>query len=195
MIYFVHILFRQDMLLEDLGSTWFRNHSTLGLPEPDNHHSHFKPDYILLQIGYSACYLPYNTTTHTNEDMISKTEKTIPQFMTSLKEIMSTSLTEDGSNSTLILSLPGRSYLKDYRANTCTWRMNRILAYHAHMNGFIVIEREEIEHRLVFKSEHSNHPFLEVKIGGLDTPAPQIIATTFLSLIACLQSNISFVLV
>ena len=35
----------------------------------------------------------------------------------------------------------------------CTWRFNRRMAIEAHKFGFAVFEREEVERRLLFKSD------------------------------------------
>lgn len=75
----------------------------------------------------------------------------------------------------------------DPRIDACSWRFNRLLAKAAHTQGFVVLEREEIERRLQFKSEH-NPVFKSMKPGlHLENPSPQIIATSLLSLISCLR--------
>ncbi len=71
----------------------------------------------------------------------------------------------------------------DPRANRCQWRLNRIAAHHAHLNGFPVFEREEIEHRLLFKSEFSPyHKPVNPHI-HLDIPGPQIVSTALLAMV------------
>lgn len=57
---------------------------------------------------------------------------------------------------TVILQTAGRIGNSDPLADYCSWRFNRILAYEAHRMGFVVLEREELERRLQFKSEY--HP-------------------------------------
>ena len=73
--------------------------------------------------------------------------------------------------------------------NECSWRFNRILTHEAHKQGFAVLEREEIERRLLFKAEHYI-PTRNMKPNlHLETPAPNIIATALLTLISCLKKN------
>lgn len=65
--------------------------------------------------------------------------------------------------------------------------MNRIAAHQAHLNGFPVLEREEIEHRLLFKSEFTPyHKNINTHI-HLDIPGPQIVST---ALLAMVNSNV-----
>ena len=78
--------------------------------------------------------------------------------------------------------------------NMCTWRFNRIAAIEAHKQGFAVLEREEIERRLLFKSEgFENYRPLQPKL-HLEMPAPAIVATSMLGLISCLVKNETFLM-
>ena len=71
----------------------------------------------------------------------------------------------------------------------CIFRFNRIMAKEAHDAGFPVFEREEIERRLLFRSEHFED-FRTIKPHlHLDAPAPAIVATSLLSLISCLKGG------
>ena len=79
--------------------------------------------------------------------------------------------------------------MNDFKIDRCSWIFNRVLAYEAHKAGFVVFEREEIERRLLFKSEHygdyrTMHPKLH-----LESPAANIVATSLLTLITCLTKN------
>ena len=76
-----------------------------------------------------------------------------------------------------------------YLTADCIWRFNRMVAQEAHKQGFVVFEREEIERRLLFKSEHYD-PTKVLKFAlHLENPAPNIIATSLLTLISCLRKN------
>ena len=83
----------------------------------------------------------------------------------------------------------GRTGNDEYLQDECIWRFNRILTHEAHKQGFAVLEREEIERRLLFKAEHYI-PTRNMKPNlHLETPAPNIIATALLTLISCLKKN------
>ena len=73
--------------------------------------------------------------------------------------------------------------------NECQWRYNRILAHEAHKHGFVVLEREEIERRLLYKSEHYIPVRTMKPILHLENPSANIIATSLLVLISCLRKN------
>ena len=61
-----------------------------------------------------------------------------------------------GSKTTVVIQTAGRIGNSDPHGDACSWRFNRILAYEAHRRGFAVLEREELERRLQYKSEY--HP-------------------------------------
>eukprot|EP01035_Chromulina_nebulosa_P019649 gene19649-25563_t len=70
----------------------------------------------------------------------------------------------------------------------CIVTMNRITSDLAHDFGFAVLDRGEIERRLMYKSIHSKRPFLTPDT-HLSPPAQNIIATCLLKLIDCLNST------
>lgn len=89
----------------------------------------------------------------------------------------------------VIFQLPGRAGGSDAREDHCSREFNRILAKEAHKGGFVVIEREELERRLLYKSEFIAD-FRSIKPNlHLESPAPNIVATSLLGLIGCLQRN------
>jgi hypothetical protein len=55
--------------------------------------------------------------------------------------------------------------------------------------GFAVFEREEIERRMLYKSEY-NPKYRPLKfILHLEAPAPNIVSTSLLAMISCLTKN------
>jgi hypothetical protein len=90
---------------------------------------------------------------------------------------------------TVIIQLPGRSGGSDNRIDGCSRRFNRISAREAHLQGFTVFEREEIERRLLFKSEYyPDHRSIKPLL-HLENPSPNIVGTSLLGLITCLARN------
>jgi hypothetical protein len=93
------------------------------------------------------------------------------------------------SKTMVIIQLPGRIGNSNSQNDHCTWSFNRYLANEAHKKNFAVLEREEIERRLLFKSEYyKEHRFIKQNL-HLEAPAPQIVATSLLGLISCLYKN------
>lgn len=128
-----------------------------------------------------------------NEELVKEQEGKIPPLMQAIKEAV-TRRSQGGSTNattTVIISTASRFINGDPRQGFCMWRLNRVIAHEAHLKGFTVFEREELEHRLFFKSEHSppDIQLTPVKNSLLAAPAPQILATTLLNLVSCLSIN------
>ena len=94
-------------------------------------------------------------------------------------------------NTTVIISLSSRSLLDKWEADYCTWKLNRMIAYEAHVLGMIVLEREEIETRLLFRTERLPDSPKTAK-SLLSFPGSQIIASSLVSLVNCLEQNTVF---
>jgi hypothetical protein len=73
--------------------------------------------------------------------------------------------------------------------DTCSWRFNRFLAHGAHAEGFTVFEREELEHRILSKSEYFKSEGSVVPAQILEKPAPQIVGSALMTLISCLKKK------
>lgn len=100
------------------------------------------------------------------------------------------------TTTTVIVVTSSRFYNSNnynYNSDRCIWRLNRIVAKAAHMMNFPVLEREELEHRLTYKAEYlpKNEEIVKIiKLSDhLPPPVSSIIATTMLSMIACLTQN------
>ena len=92
---------------------------------------------------------------------------------------------------TVIIITGGRLGNPDPQLDRCAWTFNRQAAYVAHQHGFIVFEREEIERRLLFKSEYNEeHRTIKPDL-HLANPAPQIVATSLLGMVSCLAKNVT----
>jgi hypothetical protein len=147
-----------------------------------------RPDILNIQVGLHTCYHAFANNGH-NETMIQTHENNIPRLMRSIKAAVERHPTESGVKTMVIISTSGRPSNPDVRVDKCMWRFNRILVHEAHKHGFVVLEREEIERRLLFKSEHyfdtrNLKPQLH-----LENPSANIIGTSLLALISCLKKN------
>lgn len=182
---------RQDYLLERLEAEWLYNHSTLGIGSAIHKQ---RPDILVLQLGRLSCFDAHNSSDPTEKQKLQPktSENMIHTFMTAVKDVVTANRAKNDLNTTVILSLAGRNHLDNHDSNVCTWHMNRIFSFGAHYQGFPVLEREELEFRLLFKSEHSPHPFIKPKSLMNTPPAPQIIATSLLTIYSCMKANITF---
>eukprot|EP01038_Epipyxis_sp_PR26KG_P015975 gene15975-21681_t len=152
------------------------------------------PDILVIQVGTHTCI--HSTV---QDDIIveitKKHESDIALLMKTVHDtIIKASLAINNTKkTTVIVMTASREHNADSRSDICVWRTNRILGYEAHVNGFPVLEREEIEHRLLFKSEHSHIPGVippvQTSSMNIDYPSDKIIATSLLTMITCLELN------
>lgn len=89
----------------------------------------------------------------------------------------------------VIVQLAGRGGGSHITMDHCSRTFNRVAAYEAHLQGFPVLEREEIERRLLYKSEYFEEVRFLKPILHLENPAPNIVGTSLLALVARLRRN------
>jgi hypothetical protein len=149
-----------------------------------------RPDIVNIQVGLHTCYHAFANNGH-NETMMRAHENDIPRLMRNIKTAVERHPTDSGVNTMVIISTSGRPSNPDVRVDKCTWRFNRMLVHEAHKHGFVVLEREEIERRLLFKSEHYQPTRTMKPQIHLENPSANIIGTSLLALISCLKNNVS----
>ena len=121
--------------------------------------------------------------------MVENHQRDLKKLMTTIKSALER--TKGLAQTIIIFSTAGRihSIPHDPVMDECIFKFNRIMAKEAHDAGFPVFEREEIERRMLFRSEHWE-PYRTLKPNlHLDAPAPAIVATSLLGLIACLKGG------
>lgn len=97
--------------------------------------------------------------------------------------------TNGQSTTQVIVITSGATYSDNgTRMDDCISRFNRLFEIEAHKAGFAVLERGEIERRLMFKSLQSELPLLTPQM-HLPQPAQNIVATCLLSMIQCLTDS------
>jgi len=91
---------------------------------------------------------------------------------------------------TVIILTSGSTGMKSgaHEIEECIQRFNRITVDAAHSQGFPVLERGEIERRLMYRSLYADNPNLEPDM-HLAQPSQNIIATALLQLINCLNGT------
>jgi hypothetical protein len=149
------------------------------------------PEILTLQMGLHSCW-------HSNpQGLYSQHLSAINQTMVDLhllgvyklfgavkKAIRKTSRTK-----TVIVVTSGFTGFPDSTSiDECILRFNRVAAHAAHLYGFAVLERGEIERRLMFKSVQSHNPYLSVEM-HLPQPAQNLVATVLTQMMTCLNNT------
>jgi hypothetical protein len=147
------------------------------------------PDILVVHVGLHTCIHAIQGQ-HYNATMIQQHEADVILLVKSIRTAIDR-IPSSHPQTLVIFQLPGRTGKSEPRADQCSRQYNRVLAKEAHNYGFTVIEREEIERRLLFKSEFS--PVFKSVHNALhlESPAPNIVACSLLILVGCLSQNIS----
>lgn len=162
------------------GETGLWQRQNISTKEPLPRH----PDVLVIQTGLHTCNHAWSQTA-INQTMIDTHERDLKTLMQAVRAAVDRSK----QPTTVIIQTAGRMGNSDDRGDHCTWRFNRVAAHEAHLQGFVVYEREEIERRLLFKSEYYAG-FRSIKPNlHIEAPSPQIVGTGLLALVACLRRN------
>ena len=152
------------------------------------------PDILTFEVGLHSCFHAFNPATgQVNQTFVDWHTRDLKRLMQAVREAVNRPRPRHpdagaGVNKTIVVvSTAGRIGNPSADLDRCTWTFNRALAHEAHQHGFAVFEREEIERRLLFKSDHN--PRLKLIKAGLHLPAPspQIIATSLAAMVGCLR--------
>lgn len=143
----------------------------------------------MIQAGHSTCLHSNQpdrakTELHLDDATVQQHAQDIPKLFQAIRSAVTR---HPEKPTTVIVSTAPRVMTGNNKADRCVYRMNRIIAREAHRNKFAVLEREEMEHRMMFKSEASED--LKEVVDIAEPPTNHIIATSLLSLITCLQRN------
>jgi hypothetical protein len=156
-----------------------------------------RPDVFVNQMALHVCFHAWNNQYKTiNHTFVQYHESMLSKAMQAMKEAISRPL-PDGTpipkdkQTKVIIATSGRVGNPDIELDLCIWRFNQRLSIEAHKVGFPVFDREEIERRLLRKSDaflgHA-HSGRNIKPNmHLPAPGPEIVATSLLSMISCLR--------
>ena len=124
--------------------------------------------------------------------MINKHLKDIPILMEAIRHAIYYSKSNN-SNPIVIFSTSGSTGVENSALmDECILKFNRAVSDYAHAYGFFVLERGEIERRIIYKSIQNDVPYIKLDM-HLPQPAQNIIATCLLKLIDCLDKNKSII--
>mmetsp|Transcript_22325 Transcript_22325/g.37347 ORF Transcript_22325/g.37347 Transcript_22325/m.37347 type:complete len:394 (+) Transcript_22325:92-1273(+) len=146
------------------------------------------PEVLVIHTGLHTCVHSWFSPTASNHSMIRKHKEDLKPMM----KLIRTAIDRTPAHlprTRVIIQLPGRAYNGQQSQDHCTRTFNRVAAYEAHLQGFAVLEREEIERRLLYKSEFWDGVSYMKPILHLENPATNIVGTSLLSLVGCLERN------
>lgn len=156
-----------------------------------------RPDILTIQFGMHSCWhsnpngLASKHLEEINQTMIEKHIEDIPKLMKAIRRAIDIGNEKNKNPTTVIILTSGSCGLNEGGSSIdeCILRFNRIAADSAHAVGFSVLERGEIERRLLFKSFKAPKPLL---IGDMHLPQPaqNVIATCLLHLMTCLNNTV-----
>jgi hypothetical protein len=157
-----------------------------------------RPDVLVNQMALHVCFHAYdNHYKSINNTFVEYHESLLPTAMQAMKTAVNRPL-PDGTpipadkQTVVIIATSGRIGNPDLNLDNCIWRFNRQLSIEAHKVGFPVFDREEIERRLLRKSDSflGKHTGKNIKPNmHLPAPGPQIVATALLAMISCLRRD------
>ncbi len=164
-----------------------------------------KPDMLTVQFGLHSCWhaspqgLYSGGLKEVNASMVEAHLAGIPKLMAAIRRAVDhpgkaagvTPGTSRRKPTMVVVVTSGSSGMAENGTtiDDCVLRFNRAAERAAHDQGFAVLERGEIERRLMYKSVHSSDPYLTVDM-HLPQPAQNIIATSLTHLFGCLNESI-----
>ncbi|KAJ1431794.1 hypothetical protein B484DRAFT_39500 [Ochromonadaceae sp. CCMP2298] len=142
------------------------------------------PEVLVVQTGLHTC--SHALQDEHNHTMIQQHKDDLSVLMGAIRKAVDR---PSPTRTTVIIQLAGRMGGAATEPDECTRQFNRVAAFEAHRAGFAVLEREEIERRLLYKSEYWDGVSLIKSILHLENPASNIVGTSLLSLVGCLERN------
>ena len=163
------------------------------------------PHYVVVQTGLHSCWHTHPEGLYTlfssfNESMLNRHLEGVPRLVAALRRAVNRQIERAGDNVHALKNVTQVVFMTSGATGSdngthmdgCISRVNRLVVDAAHLYGFAVLERGEIEARLMFKSRYTSSEMLKNEM-HLVQPAQNIIATSLLKLIACLDGESALV--
>lgn len=175
----------------------------------NKHRAKRRPDILTIQTGLHTCvHARYNHKDAFNYTQMDRYINDLPKLMDAVARVVhkrdaAAAMASEAQhkNTTVIWVTSGRvghrmEGLPMDDHDSCVWKFNAHARRLAHRYGFAVLEREEIERRLLYASQNHEKKvpkseFLRFKM-HLEAPAPQIVSTALLHLVSCLRNDSFF---
>ncbi|RYH25570.1 hypothetical protein EON65_15495 [archaeon] len=221
---------RRDLLVENLpdGKDFFSAHPVFGLKLDADQPARL-PDVLVVQVARHACTLASLKEFKDADNWMRITEANQAKLMKQLQDLKQQLKSQRNHALNVILMLPGRALYNATTINTktfdkseyrsiyddldyCIWRLNGLMTFVAHEHGIPVHWREEIEHRLLLKTEqfYGTHDMQAVASNGdiaiehvsffnrpkceqlVLFPGSQVVAASLIEMLHCFDKNQTF---
>lgn len=156
-----------------------------------------RPDLLAIQFGLHTCAHGIGETYdngYLNETFVDTQRQEIWKFMEVLRQAIDNPKVSFRVNPTTVVILAtgsAGSRAQKYKTDQCVQMINEEIFQAAHAFGFAVLDRYEIERRLLRRSLYSKHAYLIDEM-HLFQPAQSLVSTSLLYLYTCLNHyNIS----
>jgi hypothetical protein len=155
-----------------------------------------RPDLLTIQFGLHSCWHSHNEgiySNHLNETntrMIDRHIEDIWKLMAAIRSAVNARVNNDPAmNATTVIILTSGNTgfgFQTVKTDACIQRLNRVTTDAANAYGFAVLDRGELERRLMYKSLYADNPLFPNEM-HLIQPAQNIISTVLLHLYSCLD--------
>ena len=154
-----------------------------------------RPDILVVQVGMHVCTHAHNQNASNAEDysmidndFIRNHTAKIRSLMQSIRQAIDRPVVN--RTNTVIVVTSGAAYFPGDSSSIdrCIYRINRVTSHEAHKQGFAVLERGEIERRIMYKSLYAEDPLLTPD-AHLAQPVQNIVATCLLRMMTCLNTT------
>lgn len=143
---------------------------------------------LVIHLGLHTCVHAWHSPQSQNTTMIAQHKRDLKTLMQAVRTAVDRT-PPHMPRTTVIIQLAGRAGNSDPKIDACSRTMNRVAAYEGHKQGFAAFEREEIERRLLYKSEYFRDVSFIKPLLHLEAPAANIVGTSLVALVACLRRN------
>ena len=154
-----------------------------------------RPDILSIQTGMHTCWhaSPHGLysvgLTENNSSMVDLHIASLEKLMAAVRVAVDRPATNRTHQTIVVVVTSGSTGAANGAdMDECIVKVNRAAAIAAHAQGFAVLERGELERRLVYKSLHSPNPHIGIEM-HLPQPAQNIVATSLLYLLNCLNTS------
>jgi hypothetical protein len=163
-----------------------------------------RPDVLTVQFGIHSCFHAdpegqfSKHLTAINTVLLDMHLQNIPKLMQAIRRAIDHDVvldagvagteTQQQTRTSVVVITSGSTFTRvgGISIDACVRRFNRAATTAAHEAGFVVLDRGEIEHRLMHKSDLAKNPILLGDI-HLPPPGPSLVSTCLLHLMKCMS--------
>ncbi len=157
-----------------------------------------RPDLLTIQMNMHSCWHAYNEGIYSqhlqqpNVTMIEQHKNDIWKLMAAVRTAVDTRVNNDpkmNATTVIVLTSGFTGYgFSTTKTDACIQQLNRVTTEAANSYGFAVLDRGEIERRMMYKSLYADNPVFPNEM-HLIQPAQNLISTLLLQLYRCLHAS------